>query len=68
MEKLWDIVKRHTSNKVKETLELIEPKITEVLAPFWQKAERVVTLLGDNWLTRGVTTFMNQRKAVETPG
>ena len=68
MEKLWDIVKRHTSNKIFETLTLIESQITDVLKPFWENAQRVFGLLGDNWLTRGVATFMSQRKALETPG
>jgi transposase len=44
----------------------IESAITDVLKPFWEKEEGVFGLLGDNWLTRGVFTFMNQRKAVET--
>ena len=68
MEKLWDIVKRHTGNKVFETLTLIESQITDVLLPFWENAQRVFSLLGDNWLTRGVATFMSQRKALQTPG
>lgn len=67
LEKLWDIVKRHTGNKVYETLDAIEAEITDVLRPFWEKVERVFGLLGDNWLTRGVFTFMNQRKVVDTP-
>lgn len=64
MEKLWDMVKRHVGNEVFETLEAIESEITRVLEPFWQKVERVFAFLGDNWLTRGVATFMNQRKTV----
>ena len=68
MEKLWDIVKGHTSNKIFETLTLIESQITDVLKPFWENAQRVFGLLGDNWLTRGVATFMSQRKALQTPG
>lgn len=67
MEKLWDLVKRHVGNQVFETLESIESEITHVLEPFWREVERVFALLGDNWLTRGVATFMNQRKAVESP-
>ena len=68
MEKLWDIVKRHTGNKVFETLTLIESQITDVLLPFWENAQRVFSLLGDNWLTRGVATFISQREAVKAPG
>ena len=66
MEKLWDIVKGHVGNKVFETLQSIEAEITCVLEPFWSKVESVFTLLGDNWLTRGVATFMSQRAGAES--
>ena len=68
MEKLWDIVKGHTGNKIFETLTLIESQITDVLQPFWENVQRVFGLLGDNWLTSGVATFMSQRKTLQTPG
>ena len=61
VEKLWDQVKRHVANDVFETLESIESKIEEVLSPFWQSVEPVISLLGDNWLTRGVSAFVSQR-------
>jgi len=67
MEKVWDLVKDHVGNQVFETLETIEAEITRVLEPFWQEVKRVFALLGDNWLTRGVATFMNQRKVAESP-
>jgi len=67
IEKLWDIVKDHVGNQVFETLEAIETEITGVLEPLWRKVARVFALLGDNWFTRGVATFMNQRKVVESP-
>ena len=63
VEKLWDQVKRHVANEVFETLESIESKIEEVLSPFWQSVEPVISLLGDNWLTRGVSAFVSQRLA-----
>ncbi len=66
VEKLWDLVKDHVSNKVFETLEDIEAQISVVLSPFWSSAQRVFDWLGDNWLTRGVATFISQRKAAET--
>lgn len=58
MEKLWDPVKRQISNAIWETLDAIEDEITAVLSPFWQSVERVRAFLGDNWLTRGVATFL----------
>jgi transposase len=68
MEKLWDRVKGHVGNKVFETLQSIEAEITDVLEPFWSKVERVFALLGDNWLTRGVQTFISQRACAESAG
>ncbi|MBI1925891.1 IS630 family transposase [Candidatus Poribacteria bacterium] len=61
---LWDSVKRDTSNAVWQTLEAIESAITEVLKPFWECRERVWSLLGDGWLTRGVSLFLELRKAI----
>ena len=63
MEKLWDCVKRKVANEVWETLEAIEGAITEVLEPFWKSVDRVKSLLGDNWLTRGVAAFLEQRES-----
>lgn len=62
MENLWDIVKRHVSNAVWDTLEAIESAISEVLKPFFQSKERVFSLLGDCWLTPSVRIFLQQRK------
>jgi len=66
MEKLWDQVKRHIANKVFETLDAIEASIQEVLKPFWESPQRVWSLLGDNWLTRGVAAFLKQREGFES--
>lgn len=63
VEKLWDQVKCHVANEVFEVLAAIESKIEPVLSPFWQSVERVMSLLGDNWLTRGVAAFLKQREA-----
>ena len=64
MEKVWDAVKGHVSNAVWETLDAMESAITEVLKPFWEFPERVGSLLGDSWLTRGVSIFLELRKAI----
>jgi hypothetical protein len=64
MENLWDPVKRRISNAVSLTLEAIESAITEVLKPFWECPKRVWSGFGDNWLTRGVAMFLEQRKVI----
>jgi len=62
IEKLWDQVKREVSNAVWETLDSIEGAITKVLKPFWELVELVWSLLGDNWLTNGVSIFLKKRE------
>ena len=64
VEKLWDQVKREVSNAVWETLDSIEEAITKILKPFWELVELVWSLLGDNWLTNGVSTFIKQREGL----
>ena len=67
IESLWDPVKRRIANDVWETLEQIEAAISEVLEPFWQHIEQVQSFLGDSWLTRGVSTFLDRRKRLIPP-
>jgi transposase len=64
VEKLWDQVKREVSNAVWETPASIEEAITKILKPFWELAELVWSLLGDNWLTNGVSNFLKQREGL----
>ena len=67
MERLWDQVKGEVSNAIWETLDAIEEPMTEVLRPFWQSTERVRGFLGDNWLTQGVATFLDQLHQTNRP-
>ena len=67
IENLWDQVKLHISNKIFETLDAIELAIQEVIEPFWKSCERVWSLLGDNWLTRGVAAFLKEREGIGSP-
>ncbi len=64
MEPLWDQIKARVANETWATLEAIEAAITEVLAPLWERVERVRSLLGDTWLTRGVAAFVAGRKSL----
>jgi len=64
IEKLWDPVKREVSNAVWETLDAMENAITKVLRPFWESEERVRSLLGNNWLTSGVSDFLKLRQSL----
>ena len=64
---LWDPVKRRIANDVGETLEKLEAAISEGLAPFWQPRAPVQSFLGDSWLTRGVSPFLDRRKRLIPP-
>lgn len=64
IEKLWDPVKREVSNAVWETLDAMENAITKVLRPFWESEKPVRSLLGNNWLTRGVSDFLKLRQSL----
>ena len=64
IETLWDMVKDAVSNTVWETLTAIEAAIAEELRPFWESAARVRHLLGDNWLTHGVASFLKARETL----
>jgi hypothetical protein len=52
------------SDAIWETLEAMEKAITKVLRPFWESAEHVFSLLGDNWLTNGVSEFLKLRESL----
>ncbi len=64
IENLWDPVKGEVSNAVWGTLEAMEEAITKVLRPFWESSEHVISLLGDNWLTNGVSEFLKLRESL----
>lgn len=50
MERLWDIVKDQICNRVFDTLDAIEEKITEALRPYWEQPVYARSLVGDGWL------------------
>ena len=50
IERLWDIMKDHLCNRVYETLEAIEEKISEALKPYWLEPSSALRLVGDGWM------------------
>jgi len=65
IEHLWNQVKLFIANQEWETVEKLRDAITEFLKPFWEDKERVMSLLGDTWLTQGVKEFIEDRKTVK---
>ena len=50
-EKLWDIVKDGICNIDWPDLQAIEDKITDRIRPYWEGVDRVVSLIGNGYLT-----------------
>lgn len=61
IEGLWDPVKSRLANVAWDTVEKVQAAITEVVKPFWEQVDRVRALLGAEWLTQGVDTFLTAR-------
>lgn len=50
IEKLWDITKDMICNRIFDTLDDLEEKITESLERYWEDGELVKSLIGDGWM------------------
>jgi transposase len=59
VERLWDIVKDHSANRIWENLDCLEEAMVTVLEPFLLIPERVKQFLGNNWLTQAVSKSLN---------
>lgn len=60
IEKLWDVAKDQICNRVFETLDAIEEKLTEALRPYWEQPLYARSLVGDGWLhTQANATLVN---------
>ena len=60
IEGLWDVVKDKICNRVFETLDAIEEKITEALRPYWEQPAFARSLVGEGWLyNQANNTFAN---------
>ena len=49
-EKLWDIIKDAICNRVFATLDALDSELCEVLRPWWERPEKVRSLVGNGWL------------------
>lgn len=50
IERLWDVMKDKICNRVFETLDAIEEKISEALKPYWEDSSYPLKLVGDGWM------------------
>ena len=51
IEQLWDIVKDVVCNQVFATMDALNEKLNQALRPYWEDAKRVLSLIGDRYLT-----------------
>jgi hypothetical protein len=60
IERLWDVAKDQICNRVFDTLDAIEEKLTEALRPYWEQPAYARSLVGDGWLhTQANATLAN---------
>lgn len=58
IERLWDVAKDQICNRVFDTLDAIEEKLSEALRPYWEQPMYARSLVGDGWLhTQANGTF-----------
>jgi len=50
IEKLWDHLKDSICNRIDDTIEQLEDKISEFLKAFWESPPRIASLVGDGWM------------------
>ena len=50
IERLRDVMKDQICNRVFETLDSIEEKISETLKPYWEDSSYALKLVGDGWM------------------
>lgn len=49
IEKLWDLVQDHTSNKLWDTIEELDDAVGKLLEKWWMEPRRILRLFGKNW-------------------
>lgn len=54
IEKLWDMIQDHTSNKLWPTIERMDQVVAEHLRPWWEVPVKVFSLFGKGWIRASV--------------
>ena len=50
IEKLWDLIQDHTSNKLWPTIERLDQVVALHLKGWWEDPGRVISLFGNGWI------------------
>jgi len=50
IEKLWDLIQDHTSNKLWPSIERLDQVVALHLKDWWENPERVIRLFGNGWI------------------
>ena len=54
IEKLWDLIQDHTSNKLWPSIKRLDEVVALHLKDWWEQPERVVSLFGKGWIRASV--------------
>ena len=54
IEKLWDLIQDHTSNKLWPTIERLDQVVALHLKDWWEQPDRVMNLFGKGWIRASV--------------
>ena len=57
IEKLWDLIQDHTSNKLWPTIERLDQVVALHLKDWWEDPIRVIRLVGNGWIRASVNAF-----------
>ena len=60
MERIGDLIKEATANRVFQTIQDIERAIESEIKPLWTTPERVRSLVGDGWIRSQTNASSNR--------
>jgi putative transposase len=60
VERWFQEFRRALSNKIFETIELLQEALTKALEPYWQEPVRLRSLTGFSWWVKGIEVLRHQ--------
>ena len=59
IEKLWDLIQDHTSNKLWPSIERLDQVVAKHLKDWWENPQRVISLVGKGWIRASANDSSN---------
>jgi len=60
IEKLWDLIQDHTSNKLWPSIERLDAVVAELLQEWWEEPQRLIRLVGNGWIRASANASASQ--------